>query len=121
MTIVGSREYLAPAGVERPVGFERYEAIAQRVAADGDRNNADLSWRVDASCRDTSPELFFPVGTTGQAVVQIEQAKQVCEQCPAQDPCLEYALLTNQDSGVWGGTSEEDRRHLRRTFISRRR
>ncbi len=121
MTIVGSREYLAPAGVERPVGLERYEAIAQRVAADGDRSNADLSWRVGASCRDTSPELFFPVGTTGQAVVQIDQAKQVCEQCPVQEPCLEYALLTNQDSGVWGGTSEEDRRHLRRTFISRRR
>lgn len=119
MTIVGSREQVAATSAEVPVGLERFEAIAQRAAV-GDRNNADLSWRVDALCRDTSPELFFPIGTTGLAVVQIEQAKEVCEQCPMQEPCLEYALLTNQDSGVWGGTSEEDRRHLRRTYINRR-
>ena len=35
-------------------------------------------------------------------------------QCEAQAPCLEFALATNQDSGVWGGTSEEERRKLRK-------
>ena len=42
---------------------------------------ADYSWRDHALCRDTDPELFFPVGTTGTALVQIEQAKQVCGEC----------------------------------------
>jgi len=28
--------------------------------------------------------------------------------------CLDYALATNQDSGVWGGLSEEERRDIRR-------
>ncbi len=114
MTVVGSREYVPP------IGFEHFETIAQRVAEKPGGGKPDLSWRQDAACRDTSPELFFPVGTTGQAVEQIAEAKAVCMACPSQEPCLEYALASNQDSGVWGGTSEEDRRHLRRTFISRR-
>lgn len=78
-------------------------------------------WRKLASCRDTDPDLFFPVGTTGPAIEQIENAKAVCRSCEAQVPCLEFALSTNQDSGVWGGTSEEERRKLRRQWLARRR
>jgi WhiB family redox-sensing transcriptional regulator len=76
-------------------------------------------WRDRAACRDTNPDLFFPVGTTGPAIEQIEQAKAVCRQCEAQDACLEFALVTNQDSGVWGGTSEEERRKLRKAWLLR--
>ncbi len=81
--------------------------------------NADYSWRRDAICRDTDPDLFFPVGTTGAALVQIDQAKAVCRICPVQVDCLQYALITNQDSGIWGGTSEEERRKLRRAYVAR--
>ena len=83
--------------------------------------NADYRWRTQAICRDTDPDLFFPIGTTGQALVQIDRAKQVCGECPVQVDCLEYALETNQDSGIWGGTSEEERRHLRRQMVARAR
>jgi WhiB family transcriptional regulator, redox-sensing transcriptional regulator len=78
-------------------------------------------WRDLALCRDTDPDLFFPVGTTGPAIDQIESAKAVCQQCEAQAPCLEYAIATNQDSGVWGGTSEEERRQLRKRYAARQR
>jgi WhiB family redox-sensing transcriptional regulator len=78
-------------------------------------------WRDVALCRDTDPDLFFPVGTTGPAIEQIESAKAVCNQCEAQAPCLEYAIATNQDSGVWGGTSEEERRQLRKRYATRQR
>ena len=44
--------------------------------------NADYTWRSDAICRDTDPELFFPVGTTGYALVQIDRAKEVCGAVP---------------------------------------
>jgi WhiB family redox-sensing transcriptional regulator len=81
--------------------------------------NADYGWRAEALCRDTDPELFFPIGTTGAALVQIEQARAVCRQCPVQSDCLDFALTTNQDSGIWGGTSEEERRVLRREFVAR--
>jgi WhiB family transcriptional regulator, redox-sensing transcriptional regulator len=78
-------------------------------------------WRDDASCRDTDPDLFFPVGTTGPAIEQIENAKAVCGECLVQRECLEYALATNQDSGVWGGTSEEERRQIRKQYVAQRR
>lgn len=78
-------------------------------------------WREEASCRDTDPDLFFPVGTTGPAIEQIESAKQVCMACEAHDACLEFALATNQESGIWGGTSEEERRKLRKTWLASRR
>ena len=81
--------------------------------------NAEYGWRAEALCRDTDPELFFPIGTTGTALVQIEQARAVCRQCPVQADCLDFALTTNQDSGIWGGTSEEERRVLRREFVAR--
>ena len=67
-------------------------------------------WRDNAACRDTDPDLFFPIGTTGPAIDQIDSAKAVCDNCDAQDACLEFALATNQESGIWGGTSEEERR-----------
>jgi WhiB family redox-sensing transcriptional regulator len=85
------------------------------LAAENDR------WRSVASCRDTSPDLFFPVGTTGPALEQIAAAKAVCTECPVQEPCLEFALMTNQDSGIWGGTSEEERRKLRKAWLARQR
>jgi WhiB family redox-sensing transcriptional regulator len=70
-----------------------------------------------AACRDTAPDLFFPVGSTGLAVEQIDAAKAVCDQCPVKGPCLQFALETNQDSGIWGGTAEDERRRLRRVWL----
>lgn len=74
----------------------------------------DDEWRDHALCRDTDPDLFFPVGTTGQALVQIDHAKHVCGECTVTSACLDFALATNQDSGIWGGLSEEERRVIRR-------
>lgn len=84
-------------------------------------NLAADDWREVSACRDTDPALFFPVGTTGPALDQIASAKAVCDTCDAKGPCLEFALTTNQDSGVWGGTSEEERRKLRRAWNAQQR
>jgi WhiB family transcriptional regulator, redox-sensing transcriptional regulator len=81
--------------------------------------HADYTLRALAICRDTDPDLFFPVGTTGHALVQIDRAREVCDQCPVKTECLEFALETNQDSGIWGGTSEEERRTIRRQIVAR--
>ena len=79
---------------------------------------ADYEWRDDAICRDTDPELFFPVGTTGNALYQIDRAKQVCTECTVSEQCLDFALDTNQDSGIWGGLTEEERRVIRRRRVA---
>jgi WhiB family transcriptional regulator, redox-sensing transcriptional regulator len=73
-----------------------------------------MEWVHRARCKDEDPELFFPVGTTGTSLLQVEGAKAVCRLCNVRNECLEWALATGQDSGVWGGLSEEERRALRR-------
>ena len=70
-------------------------------------------WRSYAACRDIDPELFFPLGTSGACLIQIEAAKQICRTCPVREPCLRWALDSG-DAGVWGGTTEDERRQRRR-------
>lgn len=71
-------------------------------------------WRELARCAQIDLELFFPVGVTGDAAVQIDAAKAVCDTCAVRDTCLEFALRTNQEYGIWGGKDEEERRAIRR-------
>jgi WhiB family transcriptional regulator, redox-sensing transcriptional regulator len=73
-----------------------------------------MDWRHRAKCREVDPELFSAIGNTGRALLQIEEAKAVCRQCPVLELCLEWALSTGQDAGVCGGTSEDDRRAWKR-------
>ncbi len=71
-------------------------------------------WRDDAACGRLDPELFFPISTLGAALPQIEAAKRVCDRCPVRVACLRWALDSGQDAGIWGGTTEQERRLLRR-------
>jgi WhiB family transcriptional regulator, redox-sensing transcriptional regulator len=73
-----------------------------------------MDWRHHAACRDEDPELFFPIGNTGPALLQIDEAKRVCQRCAVAESCLQWALESGQDSGVWGGLSEDERRALKR-------
>jgi WhiB family redox-sensing transcriptional regulator len=75
---------------------------------------------IRAACRDEDPELFFPVGKTGPALLQIEDAKEVCRRCEVVDACLRWALETGQDAGVWGGMSEDERRSMRKAAQTRK-
>ncbi|MGH9155025.1 MAG: WhiB family transcriptional regulator [Acidimicrobiales bacterium] len=82
----------------------------------------DSQWRDKAACRASDPELFFPVGSTGTAALgEIRAAKALCAMCGVRDECLQFALEANQEAGVWGGTSEEERRRLRRAWLAGRR
>jgi WhiB family redox-sensing transcriptional regulator len=72
-------------------------------------------WAPHARCIGEDPDLFFPVGTSVSALEQAEVAKAVCAACPVRTDCLEWALVTCQDAGVWGGLDEEQRREIRRS------
>jgi WhiB family transcriptional regulator, redox-sensing transcriptional regulator len=72
-------------------------------------------WRDRAGCLGQDPELFFPLGSTGRALDQTNRAKTICAGCLVRVQCLEYALVTNQDAGVWGGLTEDERRLLGRS------
>ena len=69
-----------------------------------------MNWRMRAACIDEDPDLFFAVGASRRAGVEIEQAKSVCRRCPVRADCLSFAIETGQESGVWGGLSEHERR-----------
>ncbi|MGD8373502.1 MAG: WhiB family transcriptional regulator [Candidatus Woesebacteria bacterium] len=71
-------------------------------------------WRHKSACRDEDPELFFPIGTSGPALLQAEQAKSICRRCSVIAECLEWALDSGEDDGVWGGMSDNERRNIKR-------
>lgn len=78
-----------------------------------------VDWRASSACRSEDPDLFFPLGNTGIWLAVIEQAKTVCRRCPSEGQCLQWALETGQDAGVWGGLSEDERRRLKRRAAAR--
>jgi WhiB family transcriptional regulator, redox-sensing transcriptional regulator len=59
-----------------------------------------MDWRTKAACQDRETELFFPLGTTGPALEQIERAKLICRRCEVIAHCLSWALITGQDAGM---------------------
>ena len=79
-----------------------------------------MSWHDYAACRGENPELFFPIGTGGPALLQLQQAKAVCGRCAVQSLCLEWAMLAGIQDGVWGGLSEDERRTLKRRTVRNR-
>ncbi len=71
-------------------------------------------WRALAACRKEDPSLFFPNGTTGTWLQVIDEAKAVCRRCPVVGNCLQWALDTGEEHGVYGGLTETERRELSR-------
>ena len=84
------------------------------AAAKAAQDNRRTDWLDDAACRHSDPELFFPAADIRAARTQVEAAKEVCRRCPVKGTCLNWALDDGQEAGIWGGTTEEERRHLRR-------
>jgi WhiB family transcriptional regulator, redox-sensing transcriptional regulator len=80
-----------------------------------------MTWRDRAACLDEDPELFFPIGNTEPAFRQIEEARAVCHRCEVMDTCLNWAMETRQEAGVWGGQSAEQRQSLKRRNARARR
>lgn len=70
---------------------------------------ADRSWQARRNCIGVDPELFFP--ERGESLAP---ARSVCAGCEVRAECLDYALNTGQHHGVWGGTSERERKRTRR-------
>ncbi|HSJ82232.1 MAG TPA: WhiB family transcriptional regulator [Acidimicrobiia bacterium] len=76
-------------------------------------------WRARAACSGFQHSLFFP--TADADIAAIERAREICMNCAVSPDCLEYALETNQRAGIWGGTTEDERRSVRRKWLAGRR
>lgn len=65
-------------------------------------------------CSTADPELYFPEkGSGGQGIIEIKMAKRICSSCPYKAECLSWAVA-NDEIGIWGGTTQKERRALRR-------
>ncbi len=71
---------------------------------------ATSSWWEMAACASADPELFFPISTTGAEKADVARAKDMCGRCDIRRRCLDYAIDSHQSHGIWGGTTEDERR-----------
>lgn len=83
---------------------ERYTSFLDRI-----RGEQDTTWMDDALCAQVGGDLWHP--EKGEST---RAAKSVCARCPVAVECLEYALVTHERFGVYGGMSEGERRRLAR-------
>lgn len=65
-------------------------------------------WQEAAACRGLDTEMFFP--GRGESIAA---AKAICNGCPVKIQCAGFAMDTRQRFGVWGGSSERERRRQR--------
>lgn len=41
-------------------------------------------------------------------------AKKICKKCPVTETCKEFAVNNIEVYGIWGGTSDRERKRIRR-------
>jgi WhiB family transcriptional regulator, redox-sensing transcriptional regulator len=71
-----------------------------------------MGWTDSAECRESDPELFFPLTTNGPSTYQAEKARAVCVRCVVKPQCLAWSLTHHIAHGVWGGLTEQERRAI---------
>src|SRR5271169_735386 len=69
-------------------------------------------WHNRAACKGAT-DLFFSYD--GEVVAH---ARQICEGCPVRQECLLTALADRNLYGVWGGTTEAQRRRIHRRRVA---
>jgi WhiB family transcriptional regulator, redox-sensing transcriptional regulator len=70
---------------------------------------ADMEWQDGANCKGANADLFFP-----ERGASTRTAKSICRECQVRAECLEFAIVTGEKFGIWGGMSERERRRVRR-------
>lgn len=66
-------------------------------------------WFSLGECNGLPTRWFFP--ERGESVREV---KNICKRCVIKTDCLEFAMANDIQHGMWGGTSERERKSLRR-------
>jgi len=72
-------------------------------------------WTKEAACRDQDTADFFILRGDPQQRVKRIRAYAICKGCSVQRECLDYAIV-NHELGIWGGTTDRERRIIRRNW-----
>ena len=67
------------------------------------------------SCATVGGDYWFPEKESG-GITQAEArvAKSICHSCPHKVECAEWGIYKER-FGIWGGLTDMDRRHIRRS------
>jgi WhiB family redox-sensing transcriptional regulator len=108
----------APASVPVPKPRRLARGAEQSVDADD-----PMPWRLDAACRDTDPNIFYPqlspTERWDRTDPDVSAAMSLCRVCAVQVDCLTYALEHREDEGIWGGTDPFARKAMLRSMGGR--
>ncbi|MBP5913193.1 WhiB family transcriptional regulator [Streptomyces sp. LBUM 1486] len=86
-------------------------------SAHGLTTHRAADWRDAGACLGEDPELFHPDGTVGRWAQILADAKTICNRCPVREQCLQWAIDTRQEYGIFGGLDEYERQQLRRRQV----
>jgi WhiB family redox-sensing transcriptional regulator len=70
-------------------------------------------WRERAECIGSDPEIFVAARREGMGWSPNE-ALEICSRCSVTQECLDYAITTRQNLGVWGGKTPGQRERVKR-------
>jgi len=69
---------------------------------------------VRIPCRESDPDAWFPSEENPKGGWRYQAPKKLCQKCPVQNLCLEFALINDEIDGLWGGMTPKERKQLRR-------
>jgi WhiB family transcriptional regulator, redox-sensing transcriptional regulator len=95
------------AGVPGVLGQPGHEAYVEGCELREAVWTQEAVWRERGACKGLDPQIFYP-----ETDEDADAAKRVCSQCHVQTACLEYALQSREREGVWGATTERERRRI---------
>lgn len=97
----------------------RYDDVIRRWV----HNRVDETWKDDASCKGTSPDMWFPADRRNRrerhhddpaVKILTKMAKLICLECPVQRECLAWALAVDERHGIYGGLTPSERQRLQK-------
>ncbi|HEV2634211.1 MAG TPA: WhiB family transcriptional regulator [Actinocrinis sp.] len=105
-----------PAGEASRPPVRRTGAARPRRSPPGTLPDEPELWWESGACRGADPVLFFPPEQDGprKRADRESAAIALCGHCPVRRTCLDHALAVPERFGVWGGTTEIERRNFRR-------
>ena len=69
------------------------------------------AWRAEAACVGQPPDLWIPGVGAGNSQAS-DEAVAICRSCPVATQCAEHALTQPEHYGIWGGTTQEERKNV---------
>jgi len=84
--------------------------VAVRPTTSADHRTVE-SWYLRGACRGLESSIFYP---DPAEEADVARALAVCDRCEVRSDCLDHALFRREPTGIWGGTTERDRRRILR-------